>query len=150
MSKLVAAAIEAKKQKNPNLMLEEVPYANLIGMKLITFGNDFLCHLPFKNENVGNPLLPALHGGVIGGFIECSAIFTMLWKTDKQLLPKTIDLSFDYLRSASDKDTYALVEVVRQGGRLANVRVNTWQDTREKPVVIGTGNFILKPANVDD
>ena len=148
MSQLFAAAVEAKKQQDPNLMLEQVPYANLIGMKLIAFGNEFLCHLPFKNENIGNPLLPALHGGVIGGFIECAAIFTLLWKTDKKILPKTIDLSFDYLRSPGGKDTYALVELVRLGGRLANVRVNTWQDTREKPVVIGNGNFILKPIDV--
>ncbi|MCG8382717.1 MAG: PaaI family thioesterase [Gammaproteobacteria bacterium] len=144
MSKLARIAVEAKKQKDPNLMLKEVPYANFIGMKLITFGSEFLSHLPFSQSNVGNPLLPALHGGVVGGFIECSAIFTLLWKLDNSLPPKTIDFSFDYLRSPGGKDTYAMVELVRMGGRVANVRVSAWQDTRNKPVVVGNGNFLLK------
>ena len=42
----------------------------------------------------------ALHGGVIGAFLEITSIVQLLFDTSCERLPKTIDISIDYLRSA--------------------------------------------------
>ena len=146
MNTLTNMATEAKEKKQPHILCSQIPYAKYIGMEAINFGDELLGHLPFNQSNIGNPLIPALHGGVIGGFMECSAQMSLLWHVSSTSLPKTVDFSIDYLRSPQAKDTYALTEFVRVGGRLANIRVITWQSSRDKPIAIGIGNFILTPA----
>ncbi|HEX4940485.1 MAG TPA: PaaI family thioesterase, partial [Candidatus Kapabacteria bacterium] len=51
-----------------------VPYARLLGIGCIKIGDDVVFTLPALRDNIGNPTLPAIHGGVLGGFIEHSAI----------------------------------------------------------------------------
>ena len=51
-------------------MMESIPYASWIGLQCDRFGDDLIFRLPAKQENMGNPILPAIHGGVIGGFME--------------------------------------------------------------------------------
>ena len=53
-------------------MLDAVPYAKWVGLQCERFGDDLIFRLPKKEENLGNPILPAIHGGVIGGFMELS------------------------------------------------------------------------------
>jgi acyl-coenzyme A thioesterase PaaI-like protein len=36
--------------------------------------------------------------------------------------------------------------MVKQGQRVAHLRIEAWQSSPDKPIAIGHGNFMLKPA----
>ena len=87
--------------------------------------------------------MPAIHGGVIGAFLELTALVGLLDQTDGERVPRPINFSVNYLRSAGPHTTRARAEIVKHGRRIANVRVTAWQDDPGKPVAAGTGNFLL-------
>ena len=122
-----------------------MPYASFLNMRIDIQGDQFRCTLPFENKLIGNPRQPALHGGAIGGFLECTGMFYLLWHMESAELPKIIDFSFDFLRTGRPEDTYASVVMVKQGQRVAHLRMQAWQSNPDKPIAIGHGNFMLKP-----
>ena len=61
--------------------------------------------------------------------------------------PKTIDFTIDYLRSGRARDAYARAEVQKAGRRVANVRVEAWQDARDRPIAAAHGHFLMPDAD---
>ena len=122
-----------------------IPYARFLGVTLEEDERGTLCVLPFRDEIVGNSRLPAIHGGVVGSFIEMTATLTLIndHQSDGDRIPRPIGFTFDYLRSAGPKKTFARAEVVKHGRRIMNVRVIAWQDDPAKPVAAGIGNFLV-------
>jgi len=123
--------------------LKQIPYAQFLGISCREEAGEPLFVLPFKADNIGNTLLPAIHGGVIGGFLENAALMHLMWAREAAESPKIIDFSLDYLRSAGSADLYARCEIVRQGKRVANVLITAWQDDPAKPVVTARAHFLL-------
>lgn len=121
-----------------------IPYAQLIGVSFEQQGDDLIFKLPRRASNIGNPILPAIHGGVIGGFMELSSALYLLVSQSTLKYPKIIDFSLDYLRAGQDQDTYAFCQVTRQGGRVANVEVHAWQTSRDKPIALARAHFLLE------
>jgi len=68
---------------------------------------------------MGNPNLPALHGGVIGSFLELTALSEWLFRTGEQDLPRTTSFSMNYLRSDRTQDTFGRAVITRQGRRIS-------------------------------
>ncbi len=99
--------------------------------------------LPFESKLVGNPMLPALHGGVVGAFLEITALAQLGLVHPSGRLAKTIDVHIDYLRSARAQETYGRAILRKVGRRVANVQVEAWQDSRAQPVAGLTGHFLL-------
>lgn len=124
-------------------LVEHIPYARFLGMEVDRKGNEITTILPFKDELVGNPNLPAIHGGVIGAFLELTSVIQLVYDTSCEKLPKTIDISIDYLRSGKPKPLYGRAIVTRQGRRVANVRTEVWQEEKAKPVAASHGHFLL-------
>ena len=58
-------------------------------------------------------------------------------------IPKTIDLTVDYLRSGLPRDAYARATVNRSGRRYASVHVEGWQDNRDRMFAQATGHFLM-------
>jgi uncharacterized protein (TIGR00369 family) len=122
-----------------------IPYAVFLGVEVQQQGNEVITVLPFKEELVGNPILPAIHGGVIGAFLEITAVLQLLFETACERMPKTVDVNFDYLRSGRAVTTYGRAIVNRQGRRVANVRSEIWQESRDKPIALSQGHYLLAP-----
>ncbi len=141
LQKLVA---EAHEKGEYGALLDAIPYARHIGLEVQRFGNEVLFVLPPKEENLGNPVLPALHGGVIGGFLELSAALHLVLFQGVTRMPKIVDFSLDYLRAARLVHTYAECRVTRQGRRVANVMVSAWQKTRTEPVATARAHFLIE------
>ncbi len=136
----------ANAQADDHTVLKAIPYAGLIGMDFQRFGHDVIFKLPDNPDNIGNPVLPAVHGGVVGGFMEMSAAMHLLMFMDTPTMPKIVDFSLDYLRAVKGgRDTYAECQVVRQGSRVANVIINAWQTRREEAVATARAHFLLAP-----
>ena len=124
-------------------VVDNIHYAQFIGLKFQRLGQDILFHLPANPDNIGNPILPAIHGGVIGGFMELSASLQLMMTMDSFTLPKMIDFSLDYLRAGRLKDTYAECQVWRQGSRVDNVAITASQSKRESPIATARAHFLL-------
>jgi acyl-coenzyme A thioesterase PaaI-like protein len=120
-----------------------MPYARFIGVEVDEGADGPICRLPFRDDLVGNAALPALHGGVVGAFLELAALVGLIEQTDSERVPRPINLSVNYLRSVGRHVTFARAEIVKHGRRIANVRVVAWQEDPAKPVATGIGNFLL-------
>ena len=124
--------------------LQKVPYVRFLGMRVELAGDEMTAVLPFSQHLIGNPMLPAIHGGVIGAFLELTALAQLSLVQPTQRVPKTVDITIEYLRSGRAHDTYARAVLRKVGRRVANVQVEAWQDSRAKPIAGLTGHFLLR------
>ncbi|MBG6288704.1 MULTISPECIES: PaaI family thioesterase [Pseudomonas] len=136
----------AHESKDYDPLIDAIPYARLLGIRCLRLGDDAIFHLPANPDNIGNPTLPALHGGVIAGFMEHSALLHLLMFMGIPHMPKIIDFSIDYLRAGHFRDTYAQCQVWRQGRRVANVAITAWQTTRTEPIATARAHFKVDGA----
>lgn len=134
---------QCREQNDFTPLVGAVPYARLLGISCIQIGNDVIFTLPAREDNIGNPTLPAIHGGVLGGFIEHSAILQVIMAMEEPRFPKVVDLSIDYLSAALFRDTFAECRILRMGRRLANVQVMVWQTSRNDLVASARAHLLL-------
>ena len=120
-----------------------IPYAEFLGLEAFTDEQGLVSVLRFREGNIGNYLVRAIHGGVVGALLEHAAVLQILATTDAKVLPKIVNLSVDYLRPCLADDTFARGRVLRQGRKVANVRVEAWQQSPDKPVAAAHAHFLL-------
>jgi acyl-coenzyme A thioesterase PaaI-like protein len=140
---LVDILQQAPSAETLQLWLRKVPYAAFLGIKAELHDGEILFILPEDKNLVGNSSLPALHGGVVGAFMEQAAAFHLIAKMRKPALPKIINFSLDYLRPARLCATYAQCTLTRQGRLIANVTITAWQEDRAQPNAIARTHFLL-------
>ena len=139
-----------------------VPYLQFLGIQFDRRGDELTAILPFDDRLIGNPMLPALHGGATAAFLETTAIIELAWTTlweDMEAgltnmetfppLPKTIDFTVDFLRTGLPRDAYARARVNRSGRRYASVHVEAWQDNRARPFAMASAHFLMPPPPGD-
>ena len=132
---------EAHEKNDYDALISLIPYAKLIGIECLRLGEDMVFRLPASKDNIGNPILPAIHGGVIAGFMEHSALLHLLMFMEIPHMPKIIDFSIDYLRAGHYRDTYVQCQVWRQGRRVANVAMTAWQTSQSEPIATARAHF---------
>ena len=135
-------------QQRVTTAIERIPYARFLGLRAELRGDELTLIMPFADHLVGNPLLPALHGGAVGALMEVTALTQLAIASKSQTFAKTIDIGIDYLRSGRPRDTYARARVVRIGRRIANVQAEAWQNERSQPIATLHGH-LMTPATDD-
>ena len=122
-----------------------LPYAGFIGMEVEMENGRPISILRKDPGNIGNPLVPMIHGGVVGALLEHAALMQLFFELDLRLdrPAKIVNISIDYLRPCMLADTFARGVIVRQGRRVANVRVEAWQSERDKLVAAAHAHFLL-------
>ncbi len=140
---LIRLIEEARRQRDFNLFSQAIPYARFLGIESRECDGQLHGFLHYRERNIGNPAVPALHGGVVGAFLETTAIFQLMWQRETASVPKTINITIDYLRPAGPRDTWARAVVTKQGRRIANVAVEAWQESPEKPITTADCHFLL-------
>lgn len=144
-----------------------IPYLRYLAIRFERRGDELTAILPYADRLIGNPMLPALHGGATAAFLETTATIALAWsrlwdeiesgRLDADYLdqgtmprmPKTIDLTIDYLRSGLPRDAYARAFINRSGRRYASVRIEAWQDNRDRLFAQATGHFLMPQARED-
>ena len=153
--------IKERRDAALSALVTSLPYVQFLGVEFERRGDELTAIMPYKEVLVGNPMLPALHGGAVAAFLEISAIIELSWSGlwgDVETgeisvddltsghaitLPKTIDFSVDYLRSGLPRDAYARARVNRSGRRYASVHVEAWQDNKSRLFAQATGHFLM-------
>lgn len=152
--------IKQRRDATLQALVSRVPYIQFLGIHFERRGDELTAILPFSESNIGNPMLPALHGGATAAFLEVAAIIELSWASmwadmesgaevdaTSRSLPKTIDFTVDYLRSGLPRDAYARARVNRSGRRYASVHVEAWQDNRTRLFAQATGHFLMPPRD---
>ncbi|MEO1306344.1 MAG: PaaI family thioesterase [Pseudomonadota bacterium] len=142
-------------------LVEGVPWIAFMGIRFERRGDELTAILPYAEKLIGNPMLPALHGGATAAFLEVTAVIELSWSQlwqeieggtrqdgalsaeNRPRMPKTIDFTVDYLRSGLPRDAYARATVTRSGRRYASVNVAAWQDNRDRLFAQATGHFLM-------
>jgi uncharacterized protein (TIGR00369 family) len=112
------------------MMGEHSPFNRLLGIQLESAGDGHaVVLLPVRQDHVGDPRRPALHGGVLSSLID-TAGGAAAWSA----LPagesvSTVDLMVDFLEPGRLAGPLrAEAELVRKGNRVCHVRVRVTQD----------------------
>ncbi len=142
-------------------LVAQVPYIEWLGIGFERKGDELTATMSFAEKVVGNPSLPAIHGGATAAFLEATATIDLAWvmlwdeiesgRIDAAALtpdtmpplPKTIDLTVDYLRTGLPRNAYARARVVRSGRRYASVQAEAWQDNRDRLFAAATVHFLM-------
>lgn len=125
------------------LDIASIPYCRHLGITADVADDTLTLTMPFAHKLIGNPVLPALHGGVIGSLLETAALAQILFETRSAKMPKPVDITIDYLRSARAVDSFARAKLFKQGRRVINVHAEMWQDDAAKPVAALRGHFLV-------
>lgn len=123
--------------------LARIPYAAFLNVRAELRGDELTLVLPFIAQNIGNPVLPALHGGAVGAFMELAAVTQISIAQRENAFPKTIDVNIDYLRPGRPLDTYARAKITKLGRRIAHAQVEAWQLDRADPIASLRGHFLI-------
>jgi acyl-coenzyme A thioesterase PaaI-like protein len=153
--------LKARRDEALARLVGRTPYHAFLGVSFQRLGDELTGRLTYSDSLIGNPAIPALHGGVTGAFLEITAIVQLAWDETWEIMesgpdgaariaagdfppmPKTVDVTIDYLRSGRPRDAYARATVTKRGRRVANVRVECWQDERDRPIAAAHGHFLL-------
>lgn len=153
--------IKQRRDAGLSALVSGVPYIQYLGVHFDRRGDELTAILPFDEKLIGNPFLPAIHGGVTAAFLEITAMITLNWTWlwadiesgaldldamaggELPRLPKTIDFTVDYLRSGLPRDAYGRARVTRSGRRYASVQSEAWQDNRDRPFAQATAHFLM-------
>jgi len=159
--------IKERRERALQGLVGAVPYIRELGISFERKGDELTAGLSYSDRIIGNPMLPAIHGGVTGAFLEIAAhmelSWAMIWEVMEgggdgaaaieagqfPAMPKTIDFTVDYLRTGLPRDAYARARVNRSGRRYASVHVEAWQDNRNRLFAQATGHFLMPPRGRD-
>lgn len=121
----------------------QIPFNALLGLDVDELGEGFArIRVPFRDELIGDPIRPALHGGVLSATIDATggaAAFTLVDLPGDRL--STIDLRVDYLRPGELEDIVCEGRVTRMGNRVASVDVVCFHPGK-RDRVIATGKCV--------
>jgi acyl-coenzyme A thioesterase PaaI-like protein len=75
--------------------------------------------------------------------MEFTGSFKLLYASDTVKVPRTVNITVEYLRSAARLDTFARAHFIRHGRRVANVRIEAFQTDPSRPVAAANAHFLL-------
>lgn len=129
------------------LMEEVIPFNRVLGIKLTGADEGFArLEIPFRDELIGDPWRPALHGGVISALADAAggaAVWTSVPNPHARV--STIDLRVDYLRPARAATLVAEARVVRVGNRVGVVDVRLFHPD-DTAATVATGKAVYNVA----
>jgi uncharacterized protein (TIGR00369 family) len=130
------------------LMLRRIPFNEVLGIRVLELDpGTALLSIPFRAELIGDPMRPALHGGVISALADtCGgcAVWSSVGQGDRV---STIDLRVDYLRPGQLEELHALGEVLRVGNRVGVAKISLFHPSRPGELVAeAKGVYSVKRA----
>lgn len=113
------------------LFLAKIPFNAVLGIDVedLAHGRAVL-RIPFRPELIGDPLRPALHGGVISALADTCGGCAVWTAIDEEDRVSTIDLRVDYLRPGQAEELRAVGEVVRLGNRVGVASITLFHPDR--------------------
>lgn len=134
-----------------HLMEQTIPFNRYLGVRMVKASAGFArLELPFRDELVGDPARPALHGGVLSMLAD-TAGGAAVWAgvEDDRARVATIDLRIDYLRPGKLELVAAEATVVRIGNRVGVADVRLFHPSAEADTIAtgkGVYSIVIKKS----
>jgi len=128
-------------------LLDRLPYARFLGLQSRIEGDDLTVVMPFADKLIGNPMLPALHGGSTAALLEVTAVAQVALSYPRLRLPRPINVTVSYLRSGKPVDVIARARISKAGRRVAHVVAEAWQEDPAHPIASLIAHFLLDDDN---
>ncbi len=132
------------------IMTEMIPFNAVLGLEVVELKEGrAVLGLPFRPELVGDPVRPALHGGVLSALADTcggAAVWTCIGSEDRV---STIDLRVDYLRPGPLERLLAIADVLRVGNRVGVATIRVVPESRPDEV-IAEGKGVYSVRRSDD
>lgn len=118
------------------------PYYEYLGIEISSIEKDQISSLmPFQERLIGNPMIRAIHGGALSGFLECTGLICILSALQLQTKfplntstevppPSTINQTVEYLNRTGPVDTRAVSVITKLGRRVASVQTTAYQEDK--------------------
>ena len=131
-----------------SLFLEKIPFNRVLGIEIVELSpGRALFSVPYRPELVGDPVRPALHGGVLSAVADtCGgcAVWSAIGDDDRV---STVDLRVDYLRPARLEELRCEGEVLRVGNRVGVAKISLFHPSRPDELVAeAKGVYSVKRA----
>ena len=142
---MTGPARKHEERRGVQALRRALPYPGFIHMDVEIENGSPLTILRKDAGNIGNPLVPMIHGGAVGALLEHAAVVQLFHELGLGLEhpPRIVNISIDYLRPCLLEDTFARGFIIRQGRRVANVRVEAWQSDPDRLVAAAHAHFLL-------
>ena len=108
-----------------NRTLLVAPFHRWLNLRMVKADTEhILIEMPWRDERVPKPTLPAMHGGILAPLIDLTGFYTVL--ASGNMCKSTADLRVDYHRAASRQTLLAEGRLVKAGRSLsvADVRIH--------------------------
>jgi uncharacterized protein (TIGR00369 family) len=124
-------------------LLAAIPYARFLGLVAERQGDDLTVTMPFADRLIGNPMLPALHGGSTAALLELAAVAQVAVLYPRLHQPRPINVTVAYLRSGRPVDVHARARIAKAGRRVAHVEARAWQEDPDQPIATLSAHFLI-------
>ena len=124
-------------------LTDRLPYARFLGLTTAREGDVLTVTMPFADRLIGNPMLPALHGGATAALLELTAVAQVALLYPRLRLPRPINVTVAYLRSGRPVDVHAQARIRKAGRRVAHVEAEAWQEDPAQPIAGLTAHFLV-------
>ena len=124
-------------------LLDRLPYARFLGLVSDGDGEALTVTMPFADRLIGNPMLPALHGGATAALLELTAVAQVALSYPRLRLPRPINVTVAYLRTGRPVDVHARARISKAGRRVAHVLAEAWQEDENQPIASLTAHFLV-------
>ena len=124
-------------------LLDRIPYARFLGLVSEQADDTLTVTMPFADRLIGNPMLPALHGGATAALLELTAVAQVALSYPRLRLPRPINVTVAYLRSGRPADVHARARISKAGRRVAHVLAEAWQEDEAQPIASLTAHFLV-------
>ena len=133
-------------------LVAAIPYAAYLDLRIeqADEAQARVYRMPYRDELIGSPRLPALHGGTVASLLELAMQFEVLIAEAQTRIPYPVDFSIDYWRSAAAADCLCRCRLIRSGRRIAQVQAECWQDDPDRPIAFARADFLLRAVEGDN
>ena len=116
---------------------EFIPFNKMLGVQATRIEKGHVrLEIPFRSELIGDPMKPALHGGVLSALADTAggmAVWSAVENEDARV--STINLRLDYIRPAKLEQLAADATIIRVGGRVGVADVRLFHPSLEEETV---------------
>jgi uncharacterized protein (TIGR00369 family) len=129
-----------------------IPFNKMLGLRCLEIADGKVrVELPYRPEHVGNPEIPALHGGAISATLDTTGGLAVWSQAGPHDRVSTIDLRVDFLRPGRAEPLIAVARVVRLGNKVGVAELRAFHpDAEDRPVAAGMGVYSVKRDNGGD
>lgn len=119
---------------------------DFLNISVEKFGAPMEFRMAFNELQVGNPIIRALHGGIVSTFLQTCGRYTAFSVVEPETQVLISSIHVNYLNSTKPEDMICTVDVEKAGRRLLFLEATGWQSDKTRKVArAAIGVRVIRP-----